>query len=152
MPGASAHMLFAAPVALVVAAVGSAHTGDYQGAAVVCGVAGGLWPDWDHHGSTIARLPGRRSPLTLVTRGIAWVIQKTLKHRGPFHSLAFAFAQALICYFWLGPWAAAAFFLGYLSHLLADHALTRTKVPWLWPLGRRRKRQPRRRRRYVIDK
>src|SRR5690349_19910668 len=109
MRGASLHMLCDAPMALVVAAEGSAHTGDYQAAAVVCGIAGGLWPDCDHHRSPIARLPGRSSPLTFVTRSIAWNIRTTLKLRGPFHSLAFAAVQTVICYFWLGPWAALAF-------------------------------------------
>lgn len=145
MPGASVHMLGATPLAILVAAAGTSMTGEYQAAAVVCGVFGGLWPDIDHHGSTIARLPGRRSPLTLVTRGVSWLIQRIFGHRGAFHSLLFGAVQALVCYALLGPWAGAAFFVGYLSHLALDDALTRTKVPWLWPLGRVRRYRRRRR-------
>jgi membrane-bound metal-dependent hydrolase YbcI (DUF457 family) len=42
------------------------------------------------------------------------------RHRGAMHGVPFAFAAALVCYIALGMFPAAAFLLGYCSHLMAD--------------------------------
>lgn len=150
MPGGTAHLFAAAPLGLAVGVAATAQTGEPQPLAAIAALFGGIWPDWDHSYSTVANLPGRRYPaLRLLTRLVARLVQTVFGHRGAFHSLLFAALWAAGAAAWLGPWAALAFFGGYLSHLLLDHAFTRSRVPWLWPLGR--KRFPARRRTYKID-
>ena len=97
----------------------------------VVAAACGLAPDADQAGSLAARAGGRP------TRAAAWLIQLTLGHRGPLHSLA---AVALAA--WVGMVLELALEVGGLaglaafgwgSHVLLD-ALTPRGVPLLWPL------------------
>jgi inner membrane protein len=101
--------------------------------AVLAGL-GGLAPDVDRAGSSVARSLGPPS------RMAAWVVQRGLGHRGPLHSLA-----AVLLVFVLGEAAGAgagttnvgaALAFGWASHLLLD-ALTPAGVPLLWPLPAR---------------
>jgi len=70
---------------------------------------------------------------------LSWLLYKSLHHRGPLHSLIFAFGvTAIACwafwYYWL-PWAwGLAFGWGWLWHILAD-GLTEQGVPFFWPFN-----------------
>lgn len=84
---------------------------------------GGLLPDIDHHGSMIGRRAGVVSLLA----------QRLLRHRGAIHSVLAAHVVAVTTLLVTGNQAwAAALWLGYLSHLLAD-GFSRAGVPYFWP-------------------
>lgn len=86
-------------------------------------IIGALFPDIDIPSSKI----GRRS------FGLSHIIKIFFSHRGIFHSLIMlVFIPGLIFYF-LDPVAGIAFFIGYLSHLIAD-ALTKKGISLLHPL------------------
>lgn len=95
---------------------------------------GSLAPDLDDAGSSIARSGG------LVTRAGAWIVERTLRHRGPLHSAlavvaAFVAGELLGAHFGLhGAGAVVAY--GWASHVLTD-ACTIRGVPLFWPLRRR---------------
>lgn len=70
---------------------------------------------------------------------LSWLLYKSLHHRGPLHSIIFAFGvTAIACwafwYYWL-PWTwGLAFGWGWLWHILAD-GLTEQGVPFFWPFN-----------------
>jgi membrane-bound metal-dependent hydrolase YbcI (DUF457 family) len=74
---------------------------------------------------------------------LSWLLNKSLHHRGPLHSIIFACGvTALACwafwYYWL-PWSwGLAFGWGWLWHILAD-GLTPEGVPFFWPFNDERR-------------
>lgn len=105
--------------------------------ALVLVALGALLPDIDHPRGALAREEVAGVP---IFRPIAWGIGAVLGHRGPTHS-ALALAAVLGLGEWPGlPWAGvnAGWLLGwgYATHLAAD-ALTKSGVPFFWPLGGR---------------
>lgn len=139
MPNGLVHGIVGLPVGLAAAAAGGL-TGDPSAhpLIVVAAIAGAWWPDFDKTGATISTFSGRRTLLTMVTLPISMVIERVFGHRGAFHSLVGLAVFGAVCYFWQGRATTYAFAAGYLSHLLLDHFFTKTRVPWTWPLGRRR--------------
>lgn len=75
--------------------------------------------------------------LALGLMGLSWLLYKSLHHRGPLHSLAFAAGVTVIAClaFWIfgEAWAWGLLFgWGWLWHILAD-GLTDHGVPLFWP-------------------
>lgn len=142
MPSGHVHVLAGLPIGVAVLALAAQQGQSPEPLIVVGGVIGALWADWDATGSTITTLTGRRTPVSWISLGVSRLIQATLGHRGAFHSLLVGGLFSLAAWYFLGPWVAVAFGGGYLSHLLLDKLLTRSRVPWFWPLrsgrGRRR--------------
>ena len=74
---------------------------------------------------------------------LSWLLYKSLHHRGPLHSILFAFGVTALAgwafwYYWL-PWTwGLAFGWGWLWHILAD-GLTKEGVPFFWPLNDERR-------------
>ncbi len=98
---------------------------------------GSLLPDIDHPRSAIANYRMVGVP---VLKPAALVASAVLPHRGPTHSLLAWVLLTVLgwlvgSHFGLLPVVAAGS-LGYLLHLVAD-SLTKSGVPWLWPLWRR---------------
>lgn len=70
---------------------------------------------------------------------LSLLVYKSLHHRGPLHSLLFAFGVTLLACLILGmsglPWVMGlAFGWGWLWHILAD-GLTEQGVPFFWPFN-----------------
>jgi membrane-bound metal-dependent hydrolase YbcI (DUF457 family) len=75
--------------------------------------------------------------------GLSWLLYKSLHHRGPLHSLAFAVGVTLTsCVLFATfqqPWGwGLVFGWGWLWHILAD-GLTTEGVPFFWPFNDDRK-------------
>jgi membrane-bound metal-dependent hydrolase YbcI (DUF457 family) len=77
--------------------------------------------------------------VSLGLMSLSWLLYRSLHHRGPLHSIIFAFGvTAATCwifwYYWL-PWTwGLAFGWGWLWHILAD-GLTEQGVPFFWPFN-----------------
>lgn len=94
------------------------------------GIAGGILGGWLLHSATVAALS--------LAGGFLLLMLIRLPHRGPTHSLTLAGLWAILGAWVLrDPMLAAAWGLGYLSHLFLD-ALTPQGIPWLWPLSKGR--------------
>lgn len=110
--------------------VAAGHGAGDQAALVSAGVAGlaALLPDIDSPHSTL----GRTVPV------IPRLLNTTVGHRGPFHSLLFAglFTAAFAALVHMDLPLCASFFAGYVSHLVLD-AFNFQRVPLLWPLKAR---------------
>lgn len=75
--------------------------------------------------------------------GLAWLLYKSLHHRGALHSLAFTLAITLsLCAIFISlgqAWVWGLFFgWGWLWHILAD-GMTKDGVPFFWPVNDDRK-------------
>ncbi len=84
---------------------------------------GNIIVDIDHYKSWI----GRRLLI------ISWLINKIFGHRGIFHSLIVPGIVLILSYYFGYFNLGSGFFIGYLSHLLAD-CLTIEGVRMFWPL------------------
>lgn len=111
-------------------------TRDEWALAIVGAMLGAMWPDLDASESKIRHLGWRLGrerfePL----EPVAFLVHRTLGHRGFLHSLGGWIVSALLFLppsLWLGFWAWVGYVLGFGSHLFAD-ALTRSGIPF-WQL------------------
>jgi inner membrane protein len=105
--------------------------------AILFALLGSLLPDLDARESKLSNLQiGGIAPL----KPAAWLLSRSLGHRGPLHSLLALFIVG-VCFgvpisWLLDPFAGVGLALGYLSHLLLD-ACTKSGVPLYWPDTRR---------------
>ncbi len=99
--------------------IGTLIQADPLGMVIIAGSA--LLPDIDSHHSKLGRkiLP------------VSWLIEKTVGHRGFFHSLLATLLITVLLWF-IYPQYALYVGLGYLSHLLLD-SFNPGGVPLLWP-------------------
>jgi inner membrane protein len=105
--------------------------------AILFALLGSLLPDLDARESKLSNVQiGGVTPL----KPAAWLLNRSLGHRGAMHSLLALLIVSLIfslpLAFFLDPFAGVGFALGYLSHLLLD-ACTKSGVPLYWPDNKR---------------
>lgn len=86
--------------------------------------SGVVFPDFDHPKSLI------NSKLRITK-----IFSVLFKHRGILHSIFALVIISALLYFYAGLFFAAAFFLGYLSHLFSD-ALTADGINFLAPISK----------------
>jgi len=91
---------------------------------------GVLFPDIDNSSSKLGRK----------VKPISWLLQFTVGHRGLFHSLFCGITFTLLFYLFSVDFG-VGFFIGYLSHLIAD-SLTPMGIAWFFPLSKKRLRGP----------
>lgn len=86
-------------------------------------------------GSILPDIDERKSIISQKTSLFSWIIHILFKHRGIFHSLWFALLFSAVVYYITGYTYAFAFFIGYMSHILAD-GLTKQGVNVLHPFAK----------------
>jgi membrane-bound metal-dependent hydrolase YbcI (DUF457 family) len=114
---------------------------------------GVLLTTWDIHGTwyqftslvfgwNILRWTVVALLIALGLMALSWMLYKSLRHRGPLHSLIFALAVTIVAsvtFAAFHQWTLGlAFGWGWLWHILAD-GLTPEGVPFLWPVNDDRK-------------
>ena len=86
-------------------------------------------------GSLLPDLDTPKSTLGSKVKFFSWFMQKTLGHRGLFHSLLFSIAVHTLIWIFIGKIYRIALFIGYVSHILID-GFTKEGINFLHPIGR----------------